>query len=1034
MRRKLTAAIFTLSTLTSGLVHALGLGEATVRSSLNQPLNAEIELLSVNELTEREIITALASREDFLRANIERTYFLSDIRFKVEVKPGGGAVIRVSSTRPVREPYLNFLVEVNWPTGRLLREYALLIDPPTFSSEAPAQVSAAPASAPAVSAQPATATQTRARAGTAGSGAPAATTSAPGRLAGAGEYGPTARNDTLWSIAMQTRPAGDISPQQMMLALQDANPDAFIDNNINRLKAGQILRVPDETQARARSSREAVVQVSAQNWEFAGAAGPTERRVDATVERQSGDLTARRATPEKDRLRILVDNEGQQQTVSAVVSGKGVATQAPTEDLAVARERLDEVERDRTDLQGRVGELEDQLETLQRLLTLKDEQLAALQARLGEPVEATTAPEVSGAVAGGMEQTGPDSGAVTPAPGTEQPLVMETGQATGETDDTGAEGQGSSATEEGGSPVAGTPVAGTPVIEEKPQIKTRDKAVAEVTEDNWFTVIKDNPLYQVALAAGGLVLLLVLWLISRSSAKKEHEFLERRQENAEDDKVLDGLDFQERGAEKGAAEASAAVAEADVYIAYKRYDQAARVLQQAATQQPENTDVQMKLLEVAGASRDRALFDSTAAGLLALGVPALTAQVNRLKAEHQAGLEDEGLSLDDLENQLLSGTLPEQKAIAEDLDIDETPGLGTAANLSGQRKPVLDTVETDNLDIDFDLGDIDVDASVNQAASSGAASASFLEEAAGNTVDDGIGNAEDGLAVEALTGDQADADIAADIGAEEAPLTLQDVAEFDGSLEQGLDDDFDLARVEGETPAAYDDPLQDDIISDELLDLERSAEPSGAVDKALEEELALDLDDSDLDISEAGAAADLTDRLDDLEQEIGQIEERLDVLQEDDLPVANADFSDETFSGGLRGSGAPTISRAAVADAGMVPASSALDSDLAAVGAVSDDFLAAVDATSVDATAEPAAVPGKAAAQRSGMQDEFIDDLEEDFGFLAGTDEAATKLDLARAYIDMGDREGARDILEEVIEEGNEQQKQDASRLLEGLS
>jgi pilus assembly protein FimV len=387
MRRKLTAAIFTVSTLTSGLVHALGLGEVTVRSSLNQPLNAEIELLSVDELTEREIITALASREDFLRANVERTYFLSDLRFKVEMKPGGGAVIRVSSARPVKEPFLNFLVEVNWPTGRLLREYALLIDPPTFSKEVPAQVIPA-------------ASTNRVAVGTAATPAfaPAQAAGAAGGAVTGGQYGPTSRTDTLWSIALETRPSSDVSPQQMMLALQDANPGAFFDNNINRLKMGQVLRIPSREDVLRRSHSEAVVQVSAQNRAFA-AGSSAAPRIDARPEgRDEAQVATRTPATAQDQLRIVADPEGAAGTGSGAVSGKTGVSGGGDAELVVTQERLDKAERDKADLQGRVGELEGQLETLQRLMSLKDEQLAALQARVSEPAPDTQAPVMVGKV------------------------------------------------------------------------------------------------------------------------------------------------------------------------------------------------------------------------------------------------------------------------------------------------------------------------------------------------------------------------------------------------------------------------------------------------------------------------------------------------------------------------------------------------------------------------------------------------------------------------------------------------------------
>src|SRR5690606_23105067 len=126
-----------------------------VKSSLNQPLEAEIELVSVRDLGQAEILPALAKPSDFEKAGVERVQFLSDLKFNVVFKDSNKAVIRLTSNRPVREPFLNFLVEVVWPNGRLLREYALLIDPPMFTSDRPAAIApAATESRPQVSRTP----------------------------------------------------------------------------------------------------------------------------------------------------------------------------------------------------------------------------------------------------------------------------------------------------------------------------------------------------------------------------------------------------------------------------------------------------------------------------------------------------------------------------------------------------------------------------------------------------------------------------------------------------------------------------------------------------------------------------------------------------------------------------------------------------------------------------------------------------------------------------------------------------------------
>ena len=116
--RKLVLAIAAASALTSGTAHALGLGEIDLQSSLSQPLVAEIELLEVRDLAQGEVIPSLASPEEFNKAGVDRQYFLTDLKFTPVIKPNGKSVIRITSTKPVREPYLNFLVEVAWPTGR----------------------------------------------------------------------------------------------------------------------------------------------------------------------------------------------------------------------------------------------------------------------------------------------------------------------------------------------------------------------------------------------------------------------------------------------------------------------------------------------------------------------------------------------------------------------------------------------------------------------------------------------------------------------------------------------------------------------------------------------------------------------------------------------------------------------------------------------------------------------------------------------------------------------------------------------------
>ncbi|WP_460997386.1 type IV pilus assembly protein FimV, partial [Simiduia litorea] len=133
--RKLALAVGATAALVSNLGFALGLGEIKLNSALNQPLDAQIKLLQVRDLSEEEIIVRLATREAYERANVDRIFFLTGLKFEVVLDDRNNPYVRVTTKEDVREPYLNFLLETQWPTGRMLREYTVLMDLPTFSEK-----------------------------------------------------------------------------------------------------------------------------------------------------------------------------------------------------------------------------------------------------------------------------------------------------------------------------------------------------------------------------------------------------------------------------------------------------------------------------------------------------------------------------------------------------------------------------------------------------------------------------------------------------------------------------------------------------------------------------------------------------------------------------------------------------------------------------------------------------------------------------------------------------------------------------------
>ncbi|MGH8363850.1 MAG: type IV pilus assembly protein FimV, partial [Pseudomonas sp.] len=136
--RKLVLAIAAASALSSGMAQALQLGEMTLKSKLNQPLSVEIELLDVGGLTASEITPSLASSQAFVDAGVDRQAFLNDLTFTPVVNPNGRSVVRVTSSKPLPDSYVRFLLQVQWPNGRLMRDYSVLLDPAKFDQSTPA--------------------------------------------------------------------------------------------------------------------------------------------------------------------------------------------------------------------------------------------------------------------------------------------------------------------------------------------------------------------------------------------------------------------------------------------------------------------------------------------------------------------------------------------------------------------------------------------------------------------------------------------------------------------------------------------------------------------------------------------------------------------------------------------------------------------------------------------------------------------------------------------------------------------------------
>lgn len=367
-----------------GMAGALELGDISSRAALGQALSANIDLRGLGDLTAEEVKVSLASAEDFERLGVDRSVVTSGLSFIPDVGRNGHGVIHVSSSRPIREPYLNFVLQVVWPQGRLVREFTVLLDPPSYVASPVTPPAIAPALAVrAAQAQPVV-------------GAP-----------GADGYR-IQRNDALWGIAARNRPSSGVSVMQTMAAIQRMNPDAFVDGNINRLKVGQVLRMPSEQQAREQSHAQAVAHVESQNAQWQAKRSPQVaqqgRQLDATHKAEAGAAPSK--ADERDNLRLV---SGQ--------SGKD-SDKVEAEQLAVAQEGLDSARREGDELRSRISDLESQMQKLNKLIELKDSQIAGLLARLAEQDRA-------------REQGKPQAANPQAAEGSVQASAPLTAQATG---------------------------------------------------------------------------------------------------------------------------------------------------------------------------------------------------------------------------------------------------------------------------------------------------------------------------------------------------------------------------------------------------------------------------------------------------------------------------------------------------------------------------------------------------------------------------------------------------------------------------
>jgi pilus assembly protein FimV len=553
---------------------ALGLGQIRVQSALGEALRAEIEVISLNPEEAATLQARVATAEAYRAAGLEFNPVLPGTRVTLERRPDGRAVLRLAGERAVQEPFVDVMLELTWATGRLVRQYTVLLDPPRLEAAAPAVPPAVAAAPPPAAPRPAPA-------------APAPLVAAPAPVAPAARP-PVAlpapapadalvtvrRGDTLGEIAQRTLPPA-VSLEQMLVAMFQANPQAFIQSNMNLLRSGAVLTVPTASDAAQVPRAEALRLIRAQSADF----NAFRQRLAGVAPRVGGEEPAQRAAGQ---VQARVDERAPAAAAADQLRLSPGAVQPDSPEARLAREA------EQRAAATRVAELRRNVEELERL------QQAARSAAAPTPTPAAAAPA-----------------AAQPAAPAEPALPGPTVTAA--------------------APLAAPPAAVTAAAPAPAVAATLPAAAAP----GFMATLLDNPL--VLPGAGALIALLAglgIYRLRRRSPIESGETSFLESHGAQDSffGATGGARVDTRQASSSEVPASSAyglsqldaigdvdpVAEADVYLAYGRDLQAEEILKEAMRANPERLAIRTKLLEVYAKRRDAKGFEALATQLYGL--------------------------------------------------------------------------------------------------------------------------------------------------------------------------------------------------------------------------------------------------------------------------------------------------------------------------------------------------------------------------------------------------------------------------------
>jgi pilus assembly protein FimV len=618
--------------------HAAGLGKLTVLSTLGEPLNAEVDLVA--EKTELGSLGAhLGTPDAFERAGLSYSSALRGANVSIEKRASGEPYVKITSTKPATEPFVDLLVELTWSTGRISREFTALLDPPDIATErakqqkaaAAAEVKPAPAPEPPkaepvpappasepeapkeapkadlrIPAEPAEATS--AEAPTEQMPNPEATATAPAEPApaapvdsgksspSADAYGPVKHGDTLNKIATANKPA-DVSLEQMLVLLARNNPQAFSGKNMNRLKTGKILQLPTADQYATISEADArkEVRLQARDWrayreQLATAAGNAEPAEQAAQQSSSGKVGA----PVQDKA---ATSAGQPQEVLKLSKNEPAAGGADAKAGARVHALEEEVvARDKAvkEANDRVAKLQKQVTDLQTLLEMKNKSMADLQKPAATPSAPKPVPAPSTPATAVTPATPtPEMKPTTPPPATPAPVAPKSEAA----------------------PPPTPPAPTTP----KPVPVKQPSSMPSAPEPSLMDQVLDQPVY-LGAALGVVLIIIILGVRAVKRRRESHSDSEdagpaRAFANTGDAPVAPLAAVASAPGAEGGSDQVDPVAEAEIFLAYGRDAQAEELLKDALQTSPHRHDVPLKLLQIYANRKDAKSFEKVARDL-----------------------------------------------------------------------------------------------------------------------------------------------------------------------------------------------------------------------------------------------------------------------------------------------------------------------------------------------------------------------------------------------------------------------------------